>query len=108
MVEVDDVGVLDLGERLEDPLELLLLRLELLGRGEESLVPNDLNKLISKNHKYINGNVMEITSTPSSESMARNEVSMPGTSLYLISSRLFSHRPHGDSSVVSVSSSSVS
>ena len=31
MVEVDDVGVLDLGERLEDPLELLLLRLELLG-----------------------------------------------------------------------------
>ena len=44
MVEVDDVGVLDLGERLEDPLELLLLRLELLGRGEESLVPNDLHK----------------------------------------------------------------
>ena len=30
-MEVDDVGVLDLGERLEDPLELLLLRLELLG-----------------------------------------------------------------------------
>lgn len=49
-----------------------------------------------------------ITSTPSSESIARKEVSMPGTSLYLISSRLFNHRPQGDSSVVSVSSSSVS
>ena len=53
-------------------------------------------------------NIKMITSTPSSESMARKDVSMPGTSLYLISSRLFSHRPHGDSSVVSVSSSSVS
>ena len=43
-MEVDDVGVLDLGERLEDPLELLLLRLELLGRGKESFIPNDLHK----------------------------------------------------------------
>ena len=44
VVEVNDVGVLDLRERLENPLELLLLRLELFRRGEESLVPNDLRE----------------------------------------------------------------
>ena len=49
VVEVDDVRVLDLGERLEDPLQLLLLRLKLLRRGEEGLVPYDL-RITQQNH----------------------------------------------------------
>ena len=42
MVEVNDVAVLDLGERLKNSLDLLLLRLEFLRRREVGLVPNDL------------------------------------------------------------------